>query len=92
MLTLKRLKEMESDTMFLKGESVDSPDGINMINSGKQLRWVAIRGGIPDWAIYCHWADKDWDWIKRQGDKVYSEETIKRLVPCDEEAFEMYRH
>ena len=92
MLTLQKLKEMKPHTIFLKGEIVDSPDGINMENTGRQLRWVAVRGGIHDWAIYCHLAEKDWDFIRTQGNKVSGEENIKRLVSCDEEAFEMYRH
>lgn len=92
MLTLKQLKEMEPDTIFAKGEIIDSPDGINMENTGKQLRWVACRGGIHDWAIYCHLADKDWDFIKTQGNKVIREKNIKKLIPCDDEAFKMYRY
>ena len=83
---------MKPSTIFLKGTMVDSPDGINMGNTGKQLRWLAVRGGIHDWAIYCHLADKDWDFIRTQGNKVGGEENIKRLVPCDDEAFKMYRH
>ena len=90
MLTLQQLKEMKPNTIFLKGEIVDSPDGINMENSGKQLRWVAVRGEIHDWAIYCHLAENDWDFIKSQGNKITGEKNIKKLVFCDKEAFEMY--
>lgn len=92
MLTIKQLKEMKPNTIFAKGEIVDSPDGININNSGKQLRWVAVRGGIHDWAIYCHLAEKEYEWIKDWGDKVHSEQNIKKLVPCDDEAFKMYRY
>ena len=35
MLTLQKLKEMKPHTIFLKGEIVDSPDGINMENTGR---------------------------------------------------------
>ena len=92
MLTLEKLKEMKPDTIFAKGEIVDSPDGINMTNSGKMLKWIVIRGGIHDWAIYCHLAEKDYEWIKDYGDKVHSKENIKKLVSCDDEAFKMYRY
>ncbi len=92
MLTLKKLKEMDPRTIFAKGEIVDSPDGINMTGSGKLLRWIAVRGMIHDWAIYCHWADKSYEWIRRSGDKVHSKENIKRVVNCTDESFEMYRH
>jgi len=91
MLTLKKLKEMKPGTIFQRGEIVDSPEGINMTNSGKQLRWVACRGDIHDWTIYCHWAEKDWSYIKSEGDKVCGEEHIKKLVLCDDESFALYR-
>ena len=90
-LTIKKLKEMKPG-IFAQGITIDNPDGCNMSNSGKQLRWVAVRGDIHDWAIYCHYSDKDWEWIKRSGDKVCSKENIRKLVPCSKLAFEMYRY
>ena len=90
-MTLQQLKDMEPDTIFATGTANDDPQGLFMANTNRQLRWVAVRGGIYDWAIYCHFADKDVEWIKRQGDKVGMESHIKKLVPCDDEAFEMYR-
>jgi len=91
MLTLEMLKKMKPG-MFAKGESVDSHLGINMTNSGKMLKWVAVRGRIWDWAIYCNLAeDNSYEWICASGYKVYSEATIRRLVPCDNEAYKMYR-
>ncbi len=91
-LTLQDLKDMKPNTIFAKGKSFDSPEGINMTNSRKMLRWVAVRGGIHDWAIYCHFADKDFEWIRNHGDKVHNEIHIKNVCPCDDEAFEMYRY
>ena len=91
MLTIEKLKEVEPRSVFARGEIVDSPDGINMTNSGMMLKWVAVRGGIHDWTIYCDFASKGYDWIQSQGDKVGDPTNIKRLVPCDEEALKMYR-
>lgn len=91
MLTLQELKDMKPDTIFATGITTDNPAGINMTNSGQDLRWVACRGGIHDWAIYVHWAYNSEDWIRDHGDKIFNETTIKRLVPCDAEAFGMYR-
>ena len=56
--------------------------------------WVAVRGGIHDWAIYYQLVDKGWDegQIRNNGEKMHNEELIKKCVPCDEEAFKMYRH
>ncbi len=84
---------MKPSTVFAKGEIENSPDGLFMTTSniGKKLIWVAKRGGIHDWAIYCHWADKGEDYAREHGDKVTSERNIKMLVPCDNEALSMYR-
>jgi hypothetical protein len=92
MITLQALKNMTPESIFASGIAKDSPEGINMTNSGKMLRWIAHRGGIHDWAIYCHWVDMDDEWVSRHGDKVHNDDTIRRLVPCDDEAFKMYRH
>lgn len=92
MLTLKQLKEMKLGCIFATGEIVDSPDGISFENTGFLLRWVAVRGDIHDWAIYCHWLGVDDEYIHRNGQKVCEEKKIKKLVPCDDEAFKMYRY
>jgi len=93
MLTTKMLDEMEAGEIIATGETVDSPDGINMTNSGKALRWVAVRGGgIPDWTIYIHWAESSVEWIKRSGDKVIGQRHIEKLVTCTPEAFKRYRY
>ena len=92
MITADRLKAMEPDTIFLRGECENSPEGIFMTRNGGQLRWVAVRQGIETWSIYCHWAFNSWEFIKEQGDKVNNKETIRRLVPCDDEAFTLYNY
>lgn len=92
MLTLEALKAMEPETIFASGTTIDGPEGLNMARTGKLLRWVAIRGGIHDWAIYAHFADLPAEEVARIGDKVSTESHIKRLVPCDDAAFEMYRY
>jgi len=91
MLTLKMLEDMPR-TVFASGFTVDSVDGVNMTNSGKKLRWVAIRGRIYDWAIYIHWATNPLEYIRDEGDKVITENHIRKLVECDNEAFNMYRY
>jgi len=91
MLTKKKLIDMEPDSIFARGTCVDSPDGINMVGSGRKLRWIAKRRSGPfDWCIYIHWEEHSDYYIKRHGDKVTSEQNIKKLVPCDDEAFKLY--
>lgn len=91
MLTLQQLKDMEPYTIFATGETTDGYDAVNMYGKGQELRWVATRGGIHDWAIYV--APKDWteEMVKSNGDKVHNRTSVKKLVPCDDEALEMYR-
>ena len=91
MLTLEQLKAMPEGTIFATGTAMDAPDGLFLANTGVELRWVAVRGRIHDWAIYAHHSYHDIVWIKRHGDKVHFDVHIKKCVPCDAEAFEMYR-
>ena len=57
-----------------------------------EIKWVATRGlGYHDWCIYALRLDKSIEEIKRVGDKVFTESVIKRLVHCDDEAWNMYR-
>lgn len=78
------------------------PDG-----KSTKVKWVAVRGFIHDWAIY-HSMDANFimadylddpshlevseERITRSGAKLHKEEDIKRFVPCDEEAFALYRY
>ena len=121
MLTLQQLKEMNPNTIFASGlDLIEHPwfnnGPRNLVNEsgepdkkGKfvKVKWVAIRGGFYDWAIY-HSLDANLEpddylggfthlevsneRIARDGAKLYKEEDIKRFVPCDDEAFGMYRH
>ena len=93
MLTLEQLKAMPPGTVFAQGEAENSPDGIYMTSYriGDPLLWVAKRGGVHDWAIYIHWADQGRDFVISNGDKVMDKANIKKLVPCEDEAFKMYR-
>lgn len=76
--------------IFTEGTFIDSPEGVNMAGTGKKVGWVAVRGGIHDWSIY---AENPYTGIGYpNGDKVTGEANIKKLVPCDDEAFKMYRY
>jgi len=70
------------------------------------VKFVVIRGGIHDWAIYhsldanlehsdylggVEHLDASWEQISRFGGKVHNREIIQRLVPCTDEALKMYR-
>ena len=118
-LTLKKLKAMKPDTIFVSGIGlIEHPwfnnatpvsEGGTLEKDGKstKVKWVAIRGGVYDWAIY-HSMDANIvmanyfddpihlqaneERIASFGAKLHNEERIKEFVPCDDESFKMYRH
>jgi len=92
MITLQNLIDMEPLTIFDSGRTVDNACGVNMANSGRILKYVACRGYIHDWSIYVGFEHESDEYIKDYGDKVTNERNIKKLVPCDDEAFNMYRY
>lgn len=93
MLTLEQLKSLPPESIIAQGIIENSPEGIYMTNDkiGKKLIWVAKRGVIHDWAIYVSWEENGLQYALDFGDKLYDEKHIKKLVPCTEEAFKMYR-
>ena len=92
MLTVEKLKGMTTGSIIAEGTVSDNAIGVNMSDSDRLLRWVAVRGhGPADWAIYCHFAENDSNWVRSHGDKIGFPEHIKKLVPCDDEALAHYR-
>jgi hypothetical protein len=89
-LTPEDIKNMYPG-IFAEGIALDDQYGTHMTGSHAPLRWVAVRGGAPDWKIYCHYIEKSREEVASNGDKVCDEETIRRLIPCTDEAFKMYR-
>lgn len=111
-ITLERLKELEPGVFASGSGRIKHP----WFNSAKKtvdgngeaiVNWVAVRGGIHDWAIY-HSLDANFeraefldgaehllatdDMIEKLGAKLTNEHDIRKLVPCDDEAFAMYRY
>ncbi len=80
--------------VFDKGEIANSADGVYITDSrpGEMLKWVAKKGHGNDWGIYIHWAKSGYDYVIANGDKVTSEDNIKKLVPCTDEVFGRYRY
>jgi len=121
MLTIENLKEMKPDTIFAKGEAMIRHPWFSSYEYAKKqgayktvneegltkIKWLAIRGGIHDWAIYhsldanlerADYLDGDshlqtsWKRIARGGAKLHNEDEIKKLVHCSDEAFALYRY
>lgn len=86
-LTEQNLKDMSPGERFATG--IGTYPELHQ----KAIRWVAVRGeGMHDWAIYYHLLKNDVYYISRQGDKCFTESVIKKLVPCTDEAHNLYRY
>ncbi|MBT3853302.1 hypothetical protein HOF65_04940 [bacterium] len=103
-ITIELLDEVEPG-FILAGGSFRDNGGTNIMNTGNKLRWVAIRGGINDFAIYFEniWSNDvesmlvypklgDWsdDQIKMYGDKL-PKYMVRELVDIDDKALSRYR-
>lgn len=119
-LTLEMLKVMEPHFMFANGSTLivhpwfnDAPQ--NLVNElgepdikGKHVKvnWVAVRGGIHDWAIYHSLSacmeqsdclggfahlERSYEDVAKWGAKLRDKEKIKQLTGADESAMEWYR-
>lgn len=112
-LTVEALKRFAPHSTFAAGYGFiehpwfnDATVTLEPDGRSTQVRWVAVRGGIHDWAIYhsldanfvaapylddpCH-LDVDDERIARGGAKLHSERLIRAWVPCTDEAFRWYR-
>lgn len=79
-----------SFAIFANGVAKDTELRINS-RTGKKWKWIAVKGGGPDWCVYCspnYWTDET---IKGLGEKVCDLCVIKLLVRCDDSAMEIYR-
>jgi hypothetical protein len=94
---MKKLNENEFKALprgeiFATGVLPNSPEGLFMTAGGGELRWIAKKGQIEDWAIYCHWATWTESEIASNGDKVTNKHHIEICVPCTDEVFKLYRY
>lgn len=119
-LTVDALEKIAPDTIFAKGTGfVRHPWFSKSCYEKKQgaykfvsptgmtkVKWVAVRGGIADWAIY-HSLDANleqsdyldgnvhlnasFEQIYREGAKLHDRDIIQELVPCTKEALNCYR-
>lgn len=83
MLTLQQLKEMAPGSIFASGTDKQYGE--------QNIRWVACRGDIHDWAIYIGNERDSFQRVAEYGNKTREIKRIMRYVPCDKEAFDMYR-
>lgn len=94
MLTIEKLKLMKPGP-FAQGEVNNDDLPVPTINPieypGAKFKWVAIRGGYHDWAIYLDYDNKSYEEVKNNGQKTTSDANIIFLVPCNKDALNLYR-
>ena len=106
MLKVSDLKEMMPHQIFLSGILMGpmvNKEGLGYrIDPDEALAYVAVRGGIDDWAIYLRRIPVEdlqtkglehiFEYTAKVGDKVTWESHIRWLVPCEYEAYKRYRY
>lgn len=90
-LTIEMLENAEPSTVLFKGEIIDSPEGFHINRTGKMLKYVVVRRGIPDWCIYAEdcYKDMSFEEIKTNGNKIF-EDTARVVIDADEEVWKRY--
>ena len=93
MLTLADFNKIPDGKIFATGILPNSPEGLNMTNirQGDNLLWLAKKGFGHDWSIYCHWQEKDFDFVKTNGDKLIAKSNILKCVKCSKAVLKLYR-
>ena len=81
-LTKRMLQEAEPDSILMSG---------TCILWRERRKFVVVRGGIPDWAIYYGNPYQSDEEIAKHGDKITSLRTIQELICCDDDVLENYR-
>lgn len=92
-LTLDQLTAIPADKIFRSGVALNLSSDIYMTdsNEGSELLWVAVKGYDNDWCIYIYWNTVPIEEVARSGDKIHSEDYIKKLVPCEDAVYDRYR-
>ena len=85
-------EKIPANGIIRKGMTTNSPQGLYMTDGGGLLKWVAKKGMANDWAMYCEYMDKDYDYVLKHGQKVYDKNNIMNVFPVEEDVFKLYRY
>lgn len=72
------------------GVARDDKNGVNFHASGEFVKWLAVKGGNDDWAIYFDKLHSKDEQIKTCGFKV-SVENVRNLVVVSDHVLARYR-
>lgn len=84
--TLEKLKETQPGQILARGI-----DLLPNTNPTEFVKWFAVRGTVQDWCIYyasLRTLDSD---VLMRGKKLLDEYEIRKLVPCNDKFFKVYR-
>jgi len=87
---MELLRNLEPRTIFASGLTTDDVYGVCISNTNQVIRWVAVRGGIEDWAIYVGDYNDSLETIKDFGCKLPLK-LAKTLIGGTDEFFTWYR-
>ena len=89
-LTIEMLENSSPGILF-KGEIEDSPEGFHINRTGKILKYVVVRRGIPDWCIYAEdcYRDMSFEEIRTNGHKILAD-TARAVIDASDEVWERY--
>lgn len=109
-ITIETLENASPGEIIASGFFENSPDEVYLTDhpkAGKNIKWVAVRWGIPDWCIYYEWLfqndydkkyanDGKWHWpenyIARQWSKLPTSYCKKiPWLELDDEVLKKYR-
>lgn len=90
MLTLEQFTALPDGEVFAASTVMDNANGINITGKLTLLKYVAVKGYVNDWALYVGPADWRYNYVKSNGDKVFSK-TAQKIIDCDDEVRERYR-
>ncbi len=93
-IDLKTFKDFPNNEIFVRGKDF-------LPNDPEPIVFVAVKGGIEDWALYYKYdsygsrhfqqIEDFFQDIKQTGDKIHDRETLKSLVPVTDEVLALYR-
>lgn len=91
--TINEFNAISKGEVFATGIVIDAHSGCDMTSSGEELKFIAVKGYVEDWAVYVMWnrPQNDDTLIRHMGDKVKTPRNIKACVPCDDEMLARYR-
>ena len=92
LMTIERFNRIPNGDIIARGQTIDSPEGINLSATGQTLKWIAVKGYGNDWSIYVAKFSCSWEYVRRFGDKVAWAQNIRKLVPCEDEVMIRYRY